>query len=184
MPPKARKGKAKAKGKGRHAKPAARRFGVRPRSDAKQDKLAELFLPFAKTPGWVTYDCEAARTADCKRIVRGPNGVEGHKLFIQHLFEALDGNIAFKKTETKKALDIVYNKKKWSMTEDDKADWKQTLARRIRNMLYTVRVALTQKRKWVLDMLDSGQNDAGLDDGGGDAEEEEEQEQEHDDNGE
>ena len=39
-----------------------------------------------------------------------------------------------------------------------------------------------QKRKWVLDMLDSGQNEAGLDDGGGDAEEEKEQEQDHDDN--
>ena len=74
----------------------------------------------------------------------------------------MDGNIALTKTDTEKALDIVYNKKKWSMTEDDKADWKQTLARRIRNMLYTVRVAVTQKRKWVLDMLDSGQNDAGL----------------------
>ena len=69
------------------------------------------------------------------------------------------------------------------MTPTDKADWKKTLTRRIRNMCYVVRSGLQHKRKWALNLVDAGQNDADLDDGGGDAEEEENEEQEHDDNG-
>jgi len=93
----------------------------------------------ARGRSFCTYADESKRLTDAK-LVHGQHGVEGHHSLLAAL-NGLQENLVFKKSTVEEAMDLIFEKHGKSfgrMTEGERADWKETLTRRLRNLCRAV----------------------------------------------
>jgi len=113
---------------------------VRARSGFKgpiEDPVAVLDkFATSKGPSFCQYQDESENTVMAK-LIHGRGGIKAEYELLGELHK-LCSNLSFTKKTMLAALDLVYKKhkgssKQWSMQDDQRVDWRETLQRRIRN---------------------------------------------------
>jgi hypothetical protein len=104
-----------------------------------QDELLQVLMPYAVTggPSFCKYDDESKNCSDAK-LKHGAKGVEGHIAILTSL-QKLHNNLSFPKVALVATLGTLLSSMEtdsgtWTMSDDEKADWCETVARRLRNM--------------------------------------------------
>ncbi len=110
------------------------------RFSGSADDLYAVLKPFVIKQGvsFCRY-ADESKTVTAGKLQRGLDGVEGHHDLLAAL-KKLQSNLSFPQTTVKGSLDLIHERhgQKWRMTSTEHADWKETLARRIRNLCRAV----------------------------------------------
>ena len=103
-------------------------------------KLTEALMEFATKdgPSFIKYADEQKATAQAK-LLHGKSGVEGHYEVLSRL-KALQCNLSFTRAAVLSSLDEVLatHRQNWRMNSAEAMDWRETIARRLRNMCRAV----------------------------------------------
>jgi len=112
----------------------------RPRAEASPQELVEVLLPFVNGKRWLCYG-EAMDKSPLQRLI-----VISHSKLLKAIMDAF-GNLSLPPNCAEQAFTLIIDEKfkQWNLGEQYKADWAETMSKRLRTLLRHVSQALVKE---------------------------------------